>query len=231
MLETVTASLQQVSGQPLGLLFALVLGTVSAVACGGCALPAIGLLAGYSGTQTCGSRKETLRSTLSFTLGTLLALMVLGGISGFVGQVAQNTLGRYWRVVAGSLAVFLGLASLRLLPFELSFVNSSSARYRFRRLGPVLAGLVLGGIVAACSLPCNPGIFIVVGAAALQGTIAWAILLIGMFAIGFSIPIGAVMLGISAGTSSLAARGADILFRRIAGLILILGGFYFLLTF
>lgn len=127
--------------------------------------------------------------------------------------------------------MFLGLASLRLLPFELSFVKTSSAGNRLQRLGPVLAGLVLGGIVAACSLPCNPGIFIVVGAAVLQGTMAWAIILMGMFAIGFSIPLGAVLLGISLGTARLAGRRTDTLFRWAAGLVLILVGFYLLLTF
>ncbi len=231
MLETVTNSLQQVAGHPLGLLFALALGTMSALACSACALPAMGLLAGYSGTRVPRSRGETVRSTLSFTLGVIVALMVLGGISGFVGQLAQNTLGRYWKAVAGALVVFLGLASLKLLPFDLSFAGTRSAGNRLQRLGPVMAGLVLGGIVAACSLPCNPGIFIVVGAAALQGTIVWPLLLTGMFAIGFSIPLGAIMLGISLGTASLAARGAEPVFRWIAGLLLILVGFYFLLTF
>jgi cytochrome c biogenesis protein CcdA len=93
-----------------------------------------------------------------------------------------------------------------------------------------LAGLVLGGIVAACSLPCNPGIFIVMGAAILQGAVIRASLLLGMYAVGFAIPLGIVMLGVSLGRVSLAARGADAAMRWTAGVILIVAGFYFLLT-
>jgi cytochrome c biogenesis protein CcdA len=157
--------------------------------------------------------------------------MVLGGVSGFVGQVAQVTLGRYWKLFAGLVAVFLGLAGLRLLPFELGSGKAGPAGGRLARLGPALAGIVLGGMVAACSLPCNPGIFIVVGAAVLQGTVVWAILLLGMFATGFAIPLGAVMLGISMGRMTLAARGADAVVRWVTGLVLLVAGFYFLGTF
>ena len=90
---------------------------------------------------------------------------------------------------------------------------------------------IVGGIVAASSLPCNPGIFIVIGAAILQGKVLWAILMLAMFAIGFSLPLGAVLLGISLSKVSLAARGADAAIRWIAGVVLVIAGFYFLLTF
>ena len=46
-----------------------------------------------------------------------------------------------------------------------------SERVHVGKLGAVLAGIVLGGIVAVSSLPCNPGIFIVIGAAILQGQV------------------------------------------------------------
>jgi cytochrome c biogenesis protein CcdA len=69
------------------------------------------------------------------------------------------------------------------------------------------------------------------GAAILQGAVLWASLLLGMFAVGFAIPLGIVMLGVSLGKFSLAAKGADRTIRWIAGLILIVAGFYFLVTF
>jgi len=48
--------------------------------------------------------------------------------------------------------------------------------------------------------------------------------------VGFAIPLGIVMLGVSLGRVSLAAKGADTVIRWIAGLILVAAGFYFLLT-
>jgi len=89
---------------------------------------------------------------------------------------------------------------------------------------------VLGGIVAASSLPCNPGIFIVIGAAILQGKVIWAVLMLAMFAIGFSIPLGAVLLGVSLSKVSLAAKGADAAIRWVSGSVLLVAGFYFLVT-
>jgi len=230
MLEYVSERLKQVSSEPLGLVFALVLGLVSAATSACCTLPALGLIVGYSGTQASERRRDAVKSVAFFTLGMILSLMVIGGIAGFVGQVAQASLGRYWKAFAGVVAVVLGLATLKLLPFNLSFGKAESLIGKVGSVGSALAGLVLGGIVAATSLPCNPGIFIVMGAAILQGAVVWASLLLGMYAVGFAIPLGIVMLGVSLGRVSLAARGADTAMRWIAGLILIVAGFYFLVT-
>ena len=231
MLEYVTNTLQQVASQPLGLVFALFLGVVSAATSACCTLPALGILVGYSGTRAEANRKDVFRSALLFTLGTILALMIIGGIAGFVGQIAQNSLGRYWKVFAGIVAIIFGLAALKLLPFKLSFGNYGKAIDSSGKIGTVLAGLIMGGIVAVSSLPCNPGIFIVLGAAILQGLIVWAILLLAMFAVGFSLPLGAILLGISLGKTSLVAKNADAAFRWISGVILLVAGFYFLITF
>ncbi len=223
--------MQQAASQPLGLVFALILGTVSAAASVCCTLPAIGVLVGYSGTAANDNRKAAVKTAVLFTLGTIVSLMIIGGLAGFVGQVAQNSLGRYWKVFAGIAAVFLGLAALDLLPFKISLGKFEGVKSRLGKSGVLLAGLILGGIVAVSSLPCNPGIFIVIGAAVLQGKVFWASLMLTMFAIGFSLPLGAVLLGISLSKVSLAARGADTAIRWIAGVILIVAGFYFMITF
>jgi cytochrome c biogenesis protein CcdA len=230
MIESITNSLQEVASQPVGLAFALLLGVVSAATSACCTLPALGIMAGYSGARTNYSRKAAARNVLLFTVGTIVSLMIIGGIAGFVGQVAQVKLGRYWKIFAGVAAVFLGLAALKLLPFELSLGRFESIKKKLANSGAILTGLILGGIVAASSLPCNPGIFIVIGAAILQGNVFWAVLMLLMFAIGFSLPLGAVLMGISLSKVSLAARGADRVIRWAAGCVLIAAGFYFLIT-
>ncbi len=231
MLESIINALQNVADHPLGLLFALLLGLASAATSACCTLPAMGVLIGYSGAQESSNRKAAWQTALFFTLGTILSLMIIGGIAGFVGQTAQATLGKYWKLFAGILAIVLGLASLNLLPFKLSFGNFGGVRERAGRSGILIAGLALGGIVAACSLPCNPGIFIVIGASILQGKILWASMMLTMFAVGFSLPMGAILLGISLSKVSLAAKGFDAAVRWIGGTLLLLAGFYFLLTF
>jgi cytochrome c biogenesis protein CcdA len=231
MLESITKSLQSVASQPVGLIFAFLLGIVSAATSACCTLPALGIIVGYSGAQASANRKTAFKAALFFTLGTIVSLMIVGGVAGFVGGVAQASLGRYWKVFAGVVAVFFGLGALKLLPFNLSFGKGVTTKIGRGAVGFALAGLVLGGIVAVSSLPCNPGIFIVMGAAILQGAVLWASLLMGMFAVGFAIPLGAVMLGISMGRLSLAAKGADKIFRWVAGSVLIIAGVYFIVTF
>ncbi|MDI9442660.1 MAG: hypothetical protein QM844_00640, partial [Planctomycetota bacterium] len=94
-----------------------------------------------------------------------------------------------------------------------------------------LGGLFLGGGVAACSLPCNPGIFIVLGASVLMGQVVWSMILMAAFAIGFSVPLAAILFGISFGKASIKAGKADTAIRTLAGAALCVAGLYLLGTF
>ena len=216
ILQQIMDKLQIVSTQPIGLLFAFLLGTVSAIASTCCTLPALGLVAGYSGTKTEKTQKALVKSALFFMLGTVISLIIIGAVSGFVGQVAQATLGQYWKVFAGVIAVILGFATLKLLPFNISFGKFDLAKFEEGKFGVLITGIILGGIVAVSSLPCNPGIFIVMGAAILQGAVVWAMLLLGSYAIGFSLPLGALILGISLGGLTLASKAllSEIIFVK-----------------
>jgi cytochrome c biogenesis protein CcdA len=88
----------------------------------------------------------------------------------------------------------------------------------------------MGGGVAVSSLPCNPGIFIILGAALLQGQIVWAMLLLAAFAIGFSIPLGAILLGVSLGKMTMVANRMGTAIRIVSGVILLGAGFYLLVS-
>lgn len=230
MIEYCVTTLQNAASQPVGLLFSLLLGVVSAAASACCTLPALGVLIGYSGARKERDRRTAVRSVIFFTVGTILSLMLIGGIAGFVGQSAQTSLGGYWKIFAGVVAIIFGLATLRLLPFTLLQSGATHTGNRIGKLGPAAAGLLMGGEVAASSLPCNPGIFIVLGAAILQGQVIWATLLLTMFALGFSIPLAAVLLGVSLAKTALISKNADIAIRWISGCILLVAGFYLLIT-
>lgn len=229
MLDYCITTLQSAASQPVGLIFALLLGTISAATSACCTLPALGILVGYSGAREETTTRTAFGSAVSFTAGTIISLMIIGGIAGFVGQASQIFLGHYWKLFAGIVAIVFGLATLRLLPFELP-ANSSRSTARRSKLGPVAAGLLMGGGVAASSLPCSPGIFIVLGAAVLQGQVVWATLLLAMFALGFTLPLGAVLLGVSLGKTALLSKSADTVIRRISGGVLLFAGFYLLVT-
>ena len=233
MLESITNTLQSDSLGPVALPLAFLLGLVSAVASACCTLPAMGMLVAYSGTREDANRQTAFASAIAFMMGTTLALIVLGFVAGFVGQAAQALLGRYWKLFAGVMAVVLGLAALKLLPLKLPELVPKTETRSARQgiLGTVMVGLLMGGGVAAASLPCNPGIFIVIGASVLMGHILWGMVLMGAFGVGFSLPLGAILFGVAFGKASLKAQKAEAAIRTVAGVLLVCAGFYLLATF
>jgi cytochrome c biogenesis protein CcdA len=232
LLKWATDTLQGASMSPVALPLAFLLGLVSAVASACCTLPAMGMLVAYSGTQQNVNRRASVLSAVWFLIGTTLALIILGFVAGLVGQAAQAFLGRYWKLFAGVVAVLFGLAALNLLPFSMpSFARRGEVSSSGGKMGAALGGLFLGGGVAACSLPCNPGIFIVIGASILMGKLLWGMVLMAFFAIGFSLPLAAILLGVAFGKASLKAQKADAAIRAVAGVLLIGAGLYLLATF
>jgi len=233
MIQSITNTLQSASMGLTALPLALLLGLVSAVASACCTLPAMGMLVAYSGTREESNRKTALASAISFMIGTTLALIVLGFVAGFVGQAAQVMLGRYWKLFAGFIAIVLGLAALKMLPLKLPQLVQKTQKRSAQHgiLATVVIGLLMGGGVAASSLPCNPGIFIVLGAAVLQGQILWGMALMAAFSVGFSLPLSAILFGVSWGAASIKAQKAEAVLRSVAGVLLVCAGFYLLATF
>jgi cytochrome c biogenesis protein CcdA len=215
----------------MALPLAFVLGLASAVASACCTLPLLGAIVGYSGTREDRDRRAKFLAALCFMLGTTIALVVLGTVAGFIGQVAQDMMGKYWKVLAGLIAIFVGLAALKLLPFKLPTKTAGTGSRPKGLLGAAAFGLVTGGGISVASLACNPGIFIVLGVAVLQGYTLWGMCIMAAYAVGFSLPLALIMLGASFGKSAIKARRAETAIRIAAGALLILAGFYFLATF
>ena len=229
--EWVKTVFEQTGFRPAALPLAFLLGLVSAVASACCTLPVLGAIVGYSGTQKRMGGRSNLFAAIFFMLGTVVALVVLGSVAGFIGQVAQSMLGRYWKIFAGVVAIFVGLGALNLLPFKLRRKDSSEKKTKPEGLfGAAVVGFIMGGGVSVCSLACNPGIYIVLGVAVLQGYTLWAMAILAAYAIGFSLPLAAIMLGISFGSSAIKARKAEVAIRITGGVLLIVAGFYFLST-
>jgi cytochrome c biogenesis protein CcdA len=223
--------LEQVGFRPVALPLAFLLGLASAVASACCTLPLLGAIVGYSGTREDSDRRAKFLAALFFMLGTTIALIILGTVAGFIGQVAQDVMGKYWKVFAGLIAVFVGLAALKLLPFKLPTKTAGTGSRPKGLVGAAAFGLVIGGGVCVASLACNPGIFIVLGVAVLQGYTLWGMCIMAAYAVGFSLPLAAIMLGVSFGKMALKAKKVEGAIRIAAGLLLVSAGFYFLVTF
>lgn len=233
LLTSATAAFDHAGVGFVAIPLALALGFLSALVSACCTLPVLGIIVGYAGARKDNSLRSRLMSAGSFFLGAVLSLVILGAVAAMVGQVAQGTLGRYWKVFAGFAAIVLGLGALNLLPFTLP---QGKAKFGVKgrtggMLGALLFGLVSGGAVSVSSLACNPGIFIIIGAAVLQGVTLWVTAVLVAYAVGFALPLGALMLGVSLGAAAVRFKGLETAVRGFAGVLLVVAGFYFLWSF
>ncbi len=152
VLEWTKGTFDSVGLSPVALPLAFLLGLVSAVASACCTLPVLSAVVGYAGTRQQLNRRANLFTALFFMLGSTLAILILGGVAGFVGQVAQASLGRYWKVFAGIMAIVFGLATLNLLPFKLAQRKAETVKQSKGLLGAALSVRRAGEQVLAGSL-------------------------------------------------------------------------------
>jgi len=232
MLEWSTAILQSSTLSVAVFPAALVLGLVGSVtSC--CNLPVLGAIAGYSGTVAHDAdRRSLLVSAFFFMLGTISAFAALGAVSGFVGQVAGASLGSYWKLFAGFISVLFGLATLGLLPFDLTRLGYTGKAWQMRSSGAAIYGLAVGGGAAACSVCCNPVLPLALAVTTLQGHAVWGAAILTVFSIGYSLPIVGVLVGLGLGFRRLTTVVQKInpLIQKVAGVLLIVLGFYLLAT-
>lgn len=210
---------------------AFVFGLLGAVsAC--CNVVVIGAIAGYSGSQ---SEKRNTRDILVrglfFMLGAIIALGALGAVTGFISQTVGALAERYWRLFAGFVLVAFGLLSLNLVRFKLpKFGSAETAPTGFVKA--MVYGLAIGGGTTACTAGCNPVLAVVLGAVALQGRTSAGAVILAVFAVGYSLPLAGVMVGLELGFSKLASvlQKFATAIRVVAGVMLIGFGIYLLGT-
>ena len=200
-----------------------------------CNIAVLGAIAGFSGVISEDSKKRNvLFGGLCFMFGTIVALAVLGAVTGFVSQVAGAALGVYWKFFAGLIMVLFGLAVLDFLPFNLPKLGIAG-RTMPRKLsgaGAMIYGFAIGGTTTACSVGCNPALLVALGTVTLQGHTLWGAAILATFAVGYSLPFTGALIGLGLGFGKLTSRTQKItpIINTVAGGVLIAVGFYLLAT-
>ncbi|OGO17006.1 MAG: hypothetical protein A2Z02_03125 [Chloroflexi bacterium RBG_16_48_7] len=201
-------------------------------ACGG--LPAMLVIVGYTGASKGGGRRQLLLAAASFLLSSVLALALLGALTAYFGGSALaygGSVGFYAKKALGMVAIFIGLSALDVMPFRLPTFKIATDKLPSGTLGAVLVGLSVGLATAGCATACSPlQLPIVLGFAALRGQVLEGSVILILFALGFSLPLVAVMLGIGLGKASKIMEKIDKPLRIISGLLLVGLGFWFLLA-
>jgi cytochrome c-type biogenesis protein len=211
---------------PLGVAVASLLGLLSALASACCTLPFIGAIAGYSIARK-SNHTDKLRTGIFFMAGVILTIIAIGCIFVFAGQTVQKISGDYWKIIVGAAAILFGIGALELFPFKIPSLNIFPNKNIFSGITPWIAGLIFGGAITISSLPCNPGIYIILGTAVIQKHVMWAVLSLTCYAIGFSLPLSLVVFGLSAGKNLISIQNTERIIRIIGGIMLIAVGVYF----
>jgi cytochrome c-type biogenesis protein len=196
-----------------------------------CTAPLLGAVAGYSGSLAQrGGRRAIVSAGLFFMLGTVLALAIVGAATGFVSQLAGSSLGSYWKMFAGFVLIFFGLACLKLVPIKLPKLGSPDKTEPAGLVEAMVFGLLVGGSTTLCSAACNPTLAVTLGVATLQGQALRGAAVLTVYAIGYSLPLAAAMIGLGLGVgklTSLVTRLAPLV-QTTAGVILLVVGFILL---
>jgi len=223
------------SSDPTGVIVLLaifLLGVISVFTCA-CNFAAIGAVAGYTGTVSAtGKSRTVILSSAGFLLGTVIALSAIGCFIGYAGELVSASMGNYWKIAAGIIAILFGVYTLDILPFKIKSISPGFQNKQSGIAGAILFGFVMGGVISLGSLCCNPIFPIVMGASFLKGSTLWGFTMLFFYALGYGIILAAAMLGVGLGLgkiSTLLSKFAVII-KYAGGITLIVLGFYLLIT-
>lgn len=192
-----------------------------------CHLASIPLIVAYVGGQerAVNPRQASLYAG-AFTVGLFVTIALIGIICALLGRMLGDV-GSWWQALIGLLLIWVALGMLGVEKCSIS--GSLLYRLNFRGLSGALAlGLAYGVLSGSCTFGFIAPILAFI---ALQQKIATGILFILLFAVGHCLPI------VIAGSSTAAVRklmensvwqGSGVWFRKSAGAVIILLGFYFI---
>ncbi len=210
---------------PIFFVAVFLLGLVAAIgSC--CNIGVLTAVASYAGTEE-NRNGSHLKTGFSFLVGNVIALSLVGALTGFVSQSIGSSVGQYSKLIAGVVIVYFGLMSLDALPSVFKLSSNLSSKISKLSSKGFLFGLLLGGFATACSVSCNPILPVIVGASYLQGKLLLSWFTLFIFAIGYSLPLGGILVGAGVGANKIGDRllNNKEVINKVSGVVLILLGF------
>lgn len=192
-----------------------------------CHLASIPLIIGYVGGQNhlVEGRKATLYAVI-FTTGLFITIAVIGVVCTLLGRMLGDV-GPYWTIAIGLLLIWVALDMLGVAKCSMS--GGLMAKLTLKGLfGAFVLGLAYGVLSGSCTFGFIAPILAIVS---VQATMFTGVMFILLFAIGHCLPI--VVAGSSTAmvkrllVSSSWQQGGRF-FRRMAGVLIALLGFYFI---
>lgn len=190
------------------------------------------LCLGLIGYLTSGNTKlsfvNILKLTISFCIGTVLVLLPLGIIAGFIGKYLLFLNATIAWAIGGVLLILMGLQLLHIYkPPIRSIFNFFKVPMSYTITGAFLLGLSFGAITVGRGAPM---LLIVLTYIALYQTVFQGLITMLIYAVGLSIPLIVISsLGGAIGKQIKdKTRVSGEVFDKIIGVVIVLIGIYFL---
>ncbi len=191
-----------------------------------CVLATIPLVVGFVGGYAAESRKKAFFYSLAYIIGLSLTFTIFGAAAALLGTMF-GTVGGWWYMAVGAVAVAMGLHMLDIYELRLPVFP----QFRPKR-GGIAGAFLLGLFFGVVSSPCaTPVLVVILSFAALQGNILYGSLLL------FTYALGHCLLMLAAGTftgfveSFASARGVtnvSLWGKRVSGVVIALAGGWFI---
>lgn len=232
-METWIKSLMEY-GQPgaLTLVAVFVLGMTAVVTCA-CNYALFAVVAGYSGSLSGEKRtKKALPGVLAFLAGAVISMAIMGTLFGYASSMMAATSGTWWKIVSGIICIVFGLWSMDFLPFKMPVPKIGKGEPKPGIIPAIIFGLTVGGISTAFNSCCNPVFPVILAASFIKGSALWGFLMLTSFALGYALPLSLGFAGIRWGLGKLSKPVGKIakIVPYAGGIMLVVMGFYFLLT-
>lgn len=191
-----------------------------------CVLATIPLVVGFVGGYSEGDRWKAFRYSLTFILGLSLTFTAFGAAAGLLGTMF-GTLGGWWYVAAGAVAVLMGLQMVGLYEIRLPIRRDYKPKQ-----GGIIGAFLLGLFFGIVSSPCaTPVLVVILTYVATKGQVLYGVALL------FSYAIGHCVLMLAAGTFTgfveafVKAKGVvnfSTWTKRLSGAIITVVGMWFI---
>lgn len=230
MLESIFLTVNEwmVSGTAIAAVGCFAWGMIS-VLFSPCHLASIPLIVAYVGGQEKAViPRQAAGYSAAFTVGLFISIAVIGIICALLGRMLGDV-GNFWQILVGAVLIWVALGMLGVEKCAMS----GNLLYKLNLKG-LTGAFGLGLFYGILSGPCTVGFIApILAIITVQKKIAAGILFILFFAGGHCLPI------VAAGSSTAAVRkvmensawqGTGNWFRRVAGIVIILMGVYFILN-
>lgn len=194
-----------------------------------CVLAMIPLMIGFVGgsKEIVGIKRSLMFSGL-FVVGLSVTFGIMGVIAATTGSLFGDV-GNVWRYIVAAVCFLMGIHLLEIIKIPLPSVQMKNIRFT-GMLGAFLMGMLFGVVSTPCAVPILAVILVLVAA---KGSMVYGTGLLFSYALGHCVLI--LVAGVSVGAvkgllESKHFQKVNFILRRIAAVLIILVGVYFLLA-